>query len=98
MNTLRNSKALAVFGILAVALAVTLVAAPSADAGCHGYGYRYTTYHAPIVKHYVAPVKVVTPVYTPTYVTPTYVAPTCYSPTYYAPTYVAPTFNYGYGW
>ncbi|WP_425396438.1 hypothetical protein [Aeoliella sp.] len=92
MNTLRNSKALAVFGMLAVALAVTLVSAPSADAGCHGYGYRYTTYHAPIVKHYVAPVKVVK------VVTPTYIAPPCYTPTYYAPTYVAPTFNYGYGW
>ena len=93
MNTLRNSKALAVFGTLAVALAVTLVSADSADAGCHRRVYHHTTYHAPIVKHYVAPVKVVTPVYTPTYVAPAY-----YAPTYVAPTYVAPTWNYGYGW
>lgn len=91
MNTLRKSKSLAIFGILAVALAVTLVAAPSADAGCHGY--RYTTYHAPIVKHYVAPVKYVAPIYTPTYF-----APSCYGPTCYGPTYATPTFNYGYGW
>lgn len=98
MNTLRSSKALAVFGVLAVALAVTLVAAPSADAGCHGYRYHHATYRVPIVKHYVAPVKVVTPVYTPTCVAPTWYTPTYIAPNYIAPNYVAPTFNYGYGW
>ncbi|WP_425396444.1 hypothetical protein [Aeoliella sp.] len=84
MKSLRNSKVLAVFGVLAVALAVTLVAAPSAEAGC-GYGFGYATYHAPIHTHYVAPVY-------PTYVAPTYHAP-LYTPSCYG-------FGYGghYPW
>lgn len=81
MNTLRNSKALAVFSMLAVALAVTIVAAPSAEAGGYGYGWG---------AHYGAscytPIHYTTPVY-PTY---KYVAPPCHT-TYYTPTY------YGHG-
>ena len=59
MNTLRNSRVLAVFGALAVMLAVAVVAAPSAEAG---YGYNpdytpgYSSYYPPVATHYVAPV------------------------------------------
>lgn len=88
MKTLRNSKALPIFGALAVMLAAGLAAAPSAEAGCGGYGYSVRHYHAAPV-HYVAKpvvhVKYVTPVVTPVY-----------TPTYYAPTYYAPNFHYGW--
>ncbi|MCO6043052.1 hypothetical protein NG895_03960 [Aeoliella sp. ICT_H6.2] len=90
MKSLRKSKVLAICGVLAVALAVTVVSAPSAEAGCHGFGYGYASYHAPVHTHYVAPVKVnyVAPIYSPTYF-----APSCYGGGCYAP-----SFHYGYGW
>jgi hypothetical protein len=85
MKSLRNSKVLAVFGVLSVMLAVAVLAAPSADAGCGGYGYGYSSYYAPVHTHYVAPAY-------PTY---NYVAPV-YHNSYYTPTY----FGHGchYGW
>lgn len=81
MKTLRDSKFLAVFGALAVMLAISLAAAPSADAGCYGHGGFYSSYYAPAT--YVAPVyptyKYVAPVY-PTYYTPTYFNYGCHYP------------------
>ncbi len=87
MKTLRNSKVLALFGVLALMLAVTLVAAPTADAGCgyggHGYGgYGYSSYYAPVATHYVAP--------------PTYYAPPVYQSTYFAPAYYGHGCHYGW--
>ncbi len=83
MKSLRNSKVLALFGALAVMLAVTLVAAPSADAGC-GYGYGYSSYYAPVATHYAAPIyptyHYVAPVYQSTYYTPTYFGHGCHYP------------------
>ncbi|MCO6043053.1 hypothetical protein NG895_03965 [Aeoliella sp. ICT_H6.2] len=84
MKSLRKSKVLAVCGVLAVALAVTLVSAPSADAGCGGFGYGYASYHAPVHTHYVAPVypsyHYVAPTYYPQVCTPNYWGHGCHYP------------------
>lgn len=54
MNPLRNSKVLAVLGALAVMLAVTVIAAPSAEAG-YGHTISHSTYYPAVSNHYVSP-------------------------------------------
>jgi len=83
MKTLRKSKFVALFGVFAIALVAMFAVAPSADAGCGGYGYGYSAYHAPVVtthyvapSYHVAPVRVYKPIYTPTYFN--YYTPGCY--------------------
>lgn len=82
MKTLRESKVLAVLGMLAVAVMVVLVAAPAAEAGGYGHAH-YSSFYTPVASHYVAPLYPSCnyyPTYYPTYYTPAYYGHGCHYP------------------